>query len=191
MCFKWHSRFEAEKARQFHQGLKPSIRHVLGAFSVVDFRTMVEQALGVEMQQTYTIDMQKSSGGEKPCNHGDKKGHSGGPAQKKGRFQRHQPYHNKSSSDSSGSTLQYRAIPKPGMGLVCFRCGDAHRRVECKWNGRCEICGLDHKEVVCRKNPNGKVRWEPVSSSAANSGIIHMMATSPFVQQQLPALPTQ
>jgi hypothetical protein len=41
---------EMEKASQFCQGLKPSIRHVLGAFPLVDFRTTVKQALGVEMQ---------------------------------------------------------------------------------------------------------------------------------------------
>jgi hypothetical protein len=41
---------ELEKASQFHQGLKPSIRHALGAFLLVDFQTTVEQALGVEMQ---------------------------------------------------------------------------------------------------------------------------------------------
>ena len=40
---------EMEKASQFRQGLKPSIRHALGAFPLVDFRTTVEQALGVEM----------------------------------------------------------------------------------------------------------------------------------------------
>ncbi|KAF0905003.1 hypothetical protein E2562_039450 [Oryza meyeriana var. granulata] len=40
---------EVEKARQFRQGHKPTIRHVLGAFSIIDFRSMVEQALGVEM----------------------------------------------------------------------------------------------------------------------------------------------
>ncbi|KAF0920634.1 hypothetical protein E2562_036069 [Oryza meyeriana var. granulata] len=40
---------EVEKARQFRQGLKPAIRHVLGAFSITNFRSMVEQALGVEM----------------------------------------------------------------------------------------------------------------------------------------------
>ncbi|XP_062198853.1 uncharacterized protein LOC133901519 [Phragmites australis] len=36
---------ETGKARQFHQGLKPSIRYTMIAFLVVDFRTMVEQAL--------------------------------------------------------------------------------------------------------------------------------------------------
>jgi hypothetical protein len=36
---------ELEKASQFHQNLKPSIRHALGAFSLVDFHTTVEQAL--------------------------------------------------------------------------------------------------------------------------------------------------
>jgi hypothetical protein len=43
------ARNEVEKASQFCQGLKPSIRHTLGAFPLVDFRTTVEQALGVEM----------------------------------------------------------------------------------------------------------------------------------------------
>lgn len=71
------ARDEVEKARQFRQGLKPSIRHVLGAFPVVDFCTMVEQALGVEMQQVYTFDMQKSSGGDQTRNHGDKNSNSG------------------------------------------------------------------------------------------------------------------
>jgi hypothetical protein len=47
---------ELEKASQFHQGLKPSIRHALGAFPLMDFRTMVEQALGVEMQHQYTME---------------------------------------------------------------------------------------------------------------------------------------
>jgi hypothetical protein len=28
---------ELEKASQFHQGLKPSIRHALGTFPLVDF----------------------------------------------------------------------------------------------------------------------------------------------------------
>ncbi|KAF0909598.1 hypothetical protein E2562_038811 [Oryza meyeriana var. granulata] len=55
---------EIQKARQFRQGLKPTIRHVLGTFSITDFRSMVEQALGVEMQLMYTADLYKSSGGE-------------------------------------------------------------------------------------------------------------------------------
>jgi hypothetical protein len=45
---------EVEKASRFHQGLRPSIRHTLGAFSLIDFCTTVEQALGVEMQHEYT-----------------------------------------------------------------------------------------------------------------------------------------
>ncbi|KAF0934120.1 hypothetical protein E2562_022810 [Oryza meyeriana var. granulata] len=54
---------EVEKARQFRQGLKPAILHVLGTFTIIDFRSMVEQALGVEMQLIYTADLYKSSGG--------------------------------------------------------------------------------------------------------------------------------
>lgn len=53
---------DAEKARRFRQGLRPFIRHMLGAFPVTDFRTMVEQASGVELQQTYTDDIRKASG---------------------------------------------------------------------------------------------------------------------------------
>jgi len=45
------------------------------------------------------------------------------------------------------------------------------------------------RRLCAERTQMGKCK--PVSSSAANSGIIHMMATSPFVQQQLPALPTQ
>jgi hypothetical protein len=40
---------EYEKARIFHQGLKASIRQVLGAFVLKDFRSVVERALGVEV----------------------------------------------------------------------------------------------------------------------------------------------
>jgi hypothetical protein len=57
---------ELEKASQFRQGLKPSIRHALGAFPLVDFRTTVEQALGVEMQHQYTMESQKSLGVDQP-----------------------------------------------------------------------------------------------------------------------------
>uniref|UniRef100_A0A0A9CRD4 Retrotransposon gag domain-containing protein n=1 Tax=Arundo donax TaxID=35708 RepID=A0A0A9CRD4_ARUDO len=180
---------EVEKASQFRQGLKPSIRHTLGAFPLVDFRTTVEQALGVEMQQQYTIEMQKSLGSEQPRSQGEKKDHSGGPVHKKGKFQRHHPYRGKSShsSASGGSAPHYRAVPKPGIGLVCFRCGDAHRRAECQWSGTCSICGQDHKDVVCRKNPNGKLRWEPVSSSAS-SGTANMLTST---QQHLSVTPTQ
>ena len=48
---------DAKKARHFRQGLRPFIRHVLGAFVVIDFRTMVEQASRVKLQQSYTDDI--------------------------------------------------------------------------------------------------------------------------------------
>jgi hypothetical protein len=63
------------------------------------------------------------------------------------------------------------------MGLVCFRCGEAHRHAECQWNGKCSICSEDHKVVVCRKNPNGKVKWELVTSSASRGTINKMTST--------------
>ncbi|KAF0888646.1 hypothetical protein E2562_016104 [Oryza meyeriana var. granulata] len=115
---------EVEKARQFCQGLKPTIRHVLGAFSITDFCSMVEQALGVKMQLMYTIDLYKSSGGEQSRSQGDRKGHSGGPSHKKGKSQRHHAYRGSStqSRTSGGTTPQYRAIPKPGMWMEESRC---------------------------------------------------------------------
>lgn len=73
---------------------------------------------------------------------------------------------------------------KLGMGLVCFRCGDAHRRADCRWTGQCSRCGKeDHKEVVCKMNPNGKVRWEQVFSSPSQHGSAHMMANTSLAQQ--------
>jgi hypothetical protein len=57
VCFVSHVAYnELEKASQFRQGLKPSIRHALGAFPHVDFRTTVEQALGVVMQHQCIIE---------------------------------------------------------------------------------------------------------------------------------------
>jgi hypothetical protein len=44
--------------------------------------------------------------------------------------------------------------------LVYFRCSDAHHRANCRWTGRCSRSGHDHKEDVCRKNPNSKLIWE-------------------------------
>jgi hypothetical protein len=101
---------EIEKAGRFRQGLKPSIRHTLGAFPLVDFHATVEQALGVEMQQQYTHEMQKSLGTDNSRSQDDKKGHSGGPVHKKDKSHRHQPYRGKSVQSSAlGTTPQYRA----------------------------------------------------------------------------------
>ena len=85
-----------EKTKQFHQSLKPTICHVLGAFTIIDFCSIVEQALGIEMQLMYTADLHMSSGGKQSQSQGDKKGHSGGTSYKKGKFQRHQPYNGSS-----------------------------------------------------------------------------------------------
>lgn len=97
---------DTDKARQFRQGLKPSIHHVLGAFEVTDFRSMVEKALGVEMQLQVTADLNKSSSGDQSRGQGDKKSHSSGPVHRKGKFQHHQPYHGGSAQSSTlgGST---------------------------------------------------------------------------------------
>jgi hypothetical protein len=193
VCFVPHVAYnEMEKASQFRQGLKPSIRHALGAFPLVDFCTTVEQALGVEMQHQYTMESQKSSGVDQPHGQDARRGNTGGPAHKRGKsqHQRHHPYHGKSSESgtSGGSTQRYRVVPKPRLGLVCFRCGDAHRRAECQWSGRCSIYSQDHKDVVCRRNPNGKLRWEPVTSSSSQ-GTVNMMSSAE--QQFAVPLPPQ
>jgi hypothetical protein len=100
------------------------------------------------------------------------------PIHKKDKSHCHQPYRGKyAQSSASGTTPQYHAIPKPSMGLVCFRCGDAHRCAECQWTGRCSLCSQNHKDVVCRKNPNSKVRWELVSTPASGGGA-HMLTAS-------------
>jgi hypothetical protein len=127
------------------------------------------------------MESQKSSGVDQPRGQDARRGNTGGPAHKRGKsqHQRHHPYHGKSSDSGTlgGSTQRFRAVPKPGLGLVCFRCGDAHRRAECQWNGRCSICSQDHKDVVCRRNPNGKLRSEPVTSSSSQ-GTVNMMSST-------------
>jgi hypothetical protein len=54
--------------------------------------------------------------------------------------------------------------------------------------------------VVCRKNPNSKLIWEPVvNSSSRQCGMAHMMTGAPYriqystflAQQLLPAPPVQ
>jgi hypothetical protein len=110
----------------------------------VDFRTTVEQALGVEMQHQYTMESQKSLGVYQPHGQDARRGNTRGPAPKRGKSQHqcHHPYLGKPSESgtSGGSTQRYRAVPKPELGLVCFCCGEAHRRAECQWSGRCSIC---------------------------------------------------
>jgi hypothetical protein len=46
----------------------------------VDFRTTVEQALGVEMQHQYIMESQKSSGVDQPRGQDARRGNTGGPA---------------------------------------------------------------------------------------------------------------
>jgi hypothetical protein len=59
---------------------------------------------------------------------------------------------------------------------VCFHCGDAHHCSDCCCSSQGSRCGKDHKDVVCRKNPNSKMTWEPVaSSSSGQCGIAHTM----------------
>jgi hypothetical protein len=76
---------ELEKASQFRHGLKPSIRHALGAFPLGDFRTTLEQELGVEMQHQYTMESQKSSGVDQPRGQDARRGNTGGPTHKRGK----------------------------------------------------------------------------------------------------------
>jgi hypothetical protein len=147
---------EYEKARIFHQGLKAYIRQVLGAFVLEDFRYVVERALGVEVQDDFTDELRGDHSQ-------DQKGHTRGPTHKKDKNHHYHPYGGSSSqsrnaeASSGGGSTQFRAVAKPGLGLVCFRCGDAHRRSDCHWSGQCSRCGKDHKDVVSRKNPNSKL----------------------------------
>jgi hypothetical protein len=144
-----------------------------------DFRSVVERALGVEVQDDFTNELR----GDRSQ---DQKGHTGGPTQKKDKNHRHHPYGGSSSQSYTsragsrcGST-QFRAVAKSGLVLVYFRCGDAHRRFDCRWSGQCSRCGKDHKEMVCRKNPNSKLIWEPVvNSSSRQRGNPHMMTGAP------------
>jgi hypothetical protein len=161
-----------------------------------DFRSVVERALGVEVQDDFTNELRGDCSLEQ-------KGHTGGPTQKKDKNRHHHPYGGSSSqprisgAGSGGGSTQFRAVAKPGLGLVCFRCGDAHRHSDCRWSGQCSRCGKDHKEVVCRKNPNSMLIWEPVvSSSSGQHGNAHMMTGAPSgiqfpVQQYLSAPPMQ
>jgi hypothetical protein len=81
---------EYEKARISRQGLKASIRRVLGAFVLEDFRSIVERALGVEVQDDFTDELR----GDRSQ---DQKGHTGGPTQNKDKNHRHHPYGGSSS----------------------------------------------------------------------------------------------
>jgi hypothetical protein len=174
---------EYEKARIFHQGLKASIRRVLGAFVLGDFCSDVERALGVEVQDDFTDELRGDSSQ-------DQKGHTGGPTQKK---DKNHTSGAGSGGGSGGGSTQFQVVAKPGLGLVCFRCGDTPRRFDCHWSGQCSRCGKDHKEVVCKKNPNSKLIWEPVvNSSSGQRGNAHMMTGAPsgiqystFPSQQL------
>jgi hypothetical protein len=144
-----------------------------------DFRSVVERALGVEVQDDFTDELRGD------CSQ-DQKGHTGGPTQKKDKNRHHYPYGGSSSqsrttrASSRGGSTQFWAVAKPGLGLVYFCCGDTHCRSHCRWSGQCSRCGKDHKDVVCRKNPNSKLIWEPVvSSSSGQRGNAHMMTGAP------------
>jgi hypothetical protein len=82
----------------------------------VDFRTTVEQALGVEMQHQYTMESQKSLGVDQPRGQDARRGNTGGPAHKRGKsqHQRHHPYRGKSSKVFRGIGL----FPAPALAGV-------------------------------------------------------------------------
>jgi hypothetical protein len=86
----------------------------------VDFRTTVEQALGVEMQHQYTMESQKSLGVDQPRGQDERRGNTGGLAHKRGKsqHQRHHPYRGKSadSGTSGGSTQSFGLFLSPGWG---------------------------------------------------------------------------
>ncbi|KAG8083715.1 hypothetical protein GUJ93_ZPchr0016g2527 [Zizania palustris] len=155
---------DTEKARRFRQGLRPFIRHVLGAFVVTDFCTMVEQASGIELQQSHTENIHQTYIVDQHKGQYEKKDNSGSPNYKKSKGQqRRQAYYGGSFQIHPPSTTQFRTMVKLGYGLVCFKCGDPHMQSECSWKGNCSVCGRSgHKNVVCRKNPNSRIKWEPI-----------------------------
>jgi hypothetical protein len=120
-----------------------------------DFCSIVERTLGVEVQDDFTE------------LRGDRfqyqKGQTGGPTHNKDKNHHHHPYGGSSSqsytsrASSGGGATQFCVVAKPRLGLVCFRCGDAHHHSDCHWSGQCSRCGKDHKEVVCRNNPNSNL----------------------------------
>jgi len=84
---------ESEKARIFRQGLKASIRRVLGAFPIVDFRSVVEQALGVEVQDEFTEELRAGGREQGQRDQKGQTGQTGGPIKRKdNKHHRHQPY---------------------------------------------------------------------------------------------------
>jgi hypothetical protein len=105
-----------------------------------DFRSVVERALRVDVQDDFTDEL-------RGVRSQDQKGHTRGPTQKKDKNRHHHPYGGSSSQShtsgagSGGGSTQFCAIAKPGLGLVCFHCGDAHRRSDCCWSGQCSRCG--------------------------------------------------
>jgi hypothetical protein len=99
-----------------------------------DFCSVVERSLGVEVQDYFTNELR----GDRSQ---DQKVHTGGPTQKKDKNHHHHPYGGSSSqsrtsgASSGGGSTQFRAIAKLRLGLVCFHCGDAHHRSDCRWSG--------------------------------------------------------
>jgi hypothetical protein len=95
-----------------------------------DFCSVVKRALGVEVQDDFTDELR----GDRSQ---DQKGHTGGPTQKKDKNYRHHPYGGSSSqsctagASSGGGSTQFWTAAKPGLGLMCFHYGDAHRRSDC------------------------------------------------------------
>jgi hypothetical protein len=89
---------EYEKAIIFRQGLKASIRRVLRAFVLEDFHSIVERAMGVEVQDDFTDELRRDRSQ-------DQKDHTGGPTLKKDKNHRHHPYGGSSSQSRTSFCL--------------------------------------------------------------------------------------
>lgn len=188
---------DTEKAKRFRRGLIPEYRHVLGATSLRDYSSVVEQARGMELERDLSSQRQATSGsvltggsgGGQKRSFGGGGGSSQQPAPKRFQGSQHtrlvqQGQSSSSAPRSSSSTLQMR--PAPGQGMKCFRCGGEHRASECSFKGTCRQCGREgHKLSVCKQNPASIIKWEPVpaaSSSSAPRGSVQALAAVPAPQ---------
>lgn len=195
-------RNECEKARRFFEGLNSEYRHVMGANRPNDYFTVVEQARGLELQYHLTEAEAARTGGTNNGTGGD---HKRSYPDDSGFTQPSYLKKSKIVQDNQNSSpLALNVQPDPRHGMVCYKCGENHRAVECNFSGTCDHCSkTGHKSIVCRRNPNSIINWKKGNSSSRDSlaakykanpsgfsnASVQMMSTPPFVPTQYTPLP--